>query len=319
MNDSFDVITLSDGGIYMGDVSSDGKPHGAAGTGIWKSKGMKYIGHWLNGKMHGTGTMYYLGDRKVYGVWYEGELIYEFVKSFSDTNDFENFPDPSHKQKITALLIGNNEYPTKPLRNCVNDVRAIGKKLQSIGVDVKILENATKSEMVDAIRDLGEKSNNYDHVFFFYSGHGISNQGRHYLSAIDESTDESPMLSLEKIDEYLSSQDFEDIIIVSDACCVIVNAEGNTDPVVNNGKTLMAFSTTMGQYSFDGKEPNSHSPFAIGLLEYIDKPMEVVQMFREVNRLTTAIAEREIGIMQMPTLLISPLFPSNLYLCPRYQ
>ena len=125
------------------------------------------------------------------------------------------------------------------------------------------------------------------------------------------------MLSLEKIDAFLSSQDFEDIIIVSDACCVIVNAEGNTDPVVNTGKTLMAFSTTMGQYSFDGKEPNSHSPFAIGLLEYIDKPMEVVQMFREVNRLTTAVAEREIGIMQMPTLLISPLFPSNLYLCPQ--
>ena len=114
---------------------------------------MKYIGHWLNGKMHGTGTMCYPGDRKVYGVWYEGELIYEFVKSFSDTNDFENFPDPSHKQKITALLIGNNEYPTKPLRNCVNDVRAIGKKLQSIGVDVKILERCFRQFANDGVHE----------------------------------------------------------------------------------------------------------------------------------------------------------------------
>lgn len=308
----FDVILLPDGGRYMGDVSSDGKPYGSDGTCVWRSKGQKYIGHWLDGKMHGTGTMYYSGGKQVYGVWYEGELIYEFAKPTGENN-----VDPYYRpntQKITALLVGNNNYPDKPLRNCVNDVRAIGQKLKTIGVDVRVIENATKAVLLDALKDLGEKDRLYNHVFFYYSGHGISNQGRHYISAIDESTDKSPMLSLEKIDEYLSNCDYEDIIIVSDACCVIANVEGDSTPVVNSGKTLMALSTTMGQYSFDGKKDNGHSPYAIGLLEYIDKQMEVVHMFREVNRLTTAVAEREIGKMQMPTLLISPLFPTDLYL-----
>ena len=318
-NNNSDVIILPDGGRYCGDVSDAGLPEGASGIGIWKNKGLKYIGHWCDGMMHGTGTMYYSDGREVHGVWYEGSLIYEFIKDYDNPITSENnnsFTPPAEKQKITALLIGNNDYPENPLHNCIYDVEAIGEKLQSMGIDVKILKNATKNQMERAINELSEKSEYYSCAMFYYSGHGNSNQGRHYLSAIDEFSVDSPMLSLEKIDEILSSRDYEGIIIVSDACCTIVNVEGNPNKVDNTGKALIALSTTLGHPSYDFRKPNSHSPFATGLLEYIDKPLEIGQMFREVNRLTRAFAEREIGRIQMPNLNIQSGFPTNFYLCP---
>lgn len=320
MDTNCEAIILPDGGRYLGDVSDSGKPEGAAGVCVWKEKGLKYIGHWCDGMMHGVGTMYYRDGKEVRGVWYEGELIYEFVKDYqspiiSEEPNRQTMPQDK-KQRIAALLIGNDDYPSNPLTNCIYDVTAIGKKMQSIGADVKIMENATNVEMRKAINDLCEKSNEYKHVFLYYSGHGMTNQGRHYICAIDEASDPSPYISLEEIDEKLSAKNFEDIIIVSDACCSIRNTEGNSSGVKSNGKTLMAFSTMLGQSSYDFRAPNSHSPFAVGLLEYIDKPMDVVDMFREVNRLTIAVAEREIGKIQMPTLLIGGQFPSNYYLCP---
>lgn len=309
---------LPDGGLYYGELNEAGLPESLNASGLWDD-GKRYVGQWKDGKISGVGTMYSADGREIYGYWWEGELLHEFIKASDNPITSENnisFTPPAEKQKITALLIGNEAYPDNPLRNCIYDVEAIGDKLQSMGIDVKILENATKKQMERAIYELSEKSDFYSCAMFYYSGHGNTNQGRHYLSAIDESTDDSPMLSLEKIDEVLSTQDYDGIIIVSDACCTIVNVEGNPNKVDNTGKALIALSTTLGHPSYDFRTPNSHSPFAVGLLEYIDKPLEIGQMFREVNRLTRAFAEREIGKIQMPTLNIQSDFPSNFYLCP---
>lgn len=305
------LYELLDGGLYFGELNENGLPHSERATCTW-SNGRSYVGSWINGSMSGIGTMYEGGQIIHYGCWWKGELLHEFPQ----TNDNDSIDEPilpQNKHGITALLIGNNDYADSPLSNCINDVRAIGGKLKCMGIDVEIVENASKSKMIDAIKSLTAKDKIYKHVLFYFSGHGITNQGRHYLTAIDEEQSNLPPLSMELIDEALSSTDFENIILVSDACCNIVGGDGNQEPARNGGKTIMAFSTMLGQSSWDGI-PGSHSPYAYGLLEYIDKKMDVVELLREVNRFACAYTYQVLKNVQMPVLLIPALFPSDFYL-----
>lgn len=309
---------LSDGGLYFGELNTSGLPDSLNASGIWDD-GKRYVGQWVNGKISGVGTMYYPDDREVYGYWWEGELLHEFKSGPTPSSPISNpapselpsTPTPPINHKVAALLIGNNNYSDKRLNNCIKDAEAIGEELRMMGADVTILKDARKSEMTAALQSLSDKASKYENVFFFFSGHGALNQGRHYITAIDESFSDTLPLSLEAIDEFLSKTDFENIILVSDACSVIVQGNGDTSPVISAGKTLMAFSSSLGS-SWDGI-PDEHSPFAFGLLQYISKPMNVVEMFQEANKFAMAYAMNH-NFYQQPILVIPPFFPIEFHL-----
>ena len=56
-----------------------------------------------------------------------------------------------------ALVIGNGNYRETPLRNPVNDVRAVAKALRELGFDVLAHENANKRTMETAIIEFGRR------------------------------------------------------------------------------------------------------------------------------------------------------------------
>lgn len=312
-------LEMPDGGIYSGEIDEHGRPNSTIGTCAWNG-GVAYTGHWIAGKMHGVGTMYYADGKQVYGVWYEGELIYEFRHQKQDhtetlepdntTPPVNNNP-PVNNKKIAALLIGNNNYKSgNNLSNCINDVRAIGQKLESIGIEVLKLENPPKSDVEDAIVWLcNDRSKDYDHILFFYSGHGVSNQGRHYLIAIDENDSQTLPVSIETLDAVFSSH-FENVILISDACTSISTGDWNAQPVKGGVNTLINISTSLGNYASDGI-PGEHSPFAFGLLEYLDKKMPMLDIIEEANKLACAYAYKILGQEQIPTLLKAPFYPKD--------
>ncbi|MBD5304856.1 MAG: CHAT domain-containing protein [Bacteroides sp.] len=312
---NFSTLILPDGGLYIGELNDDGLPESQEASCAWDN-GQSYIGAWANGSMCGVGTLYDRGEIVKYGYWWKGELLHDFSMPTNEELPYGNnqpippeYPEsqPITAHKITALVIGNNDYPTSPLNNCIKDAEAIAKQLRAMKVDVTILKNATKSQMIDAIQALELKARVYDHVFFYFSGHGHSNQGRHYITSIDESTSDKNPLCLEEIDEFLSGTDYKNIILASDACSVIVNGEGNPEMVKSAGRTLMAFSSSLGAVAYDGI-PTEHSPFAFGLLQYISKPISVVQMFQETNKFAMSYAIDH-SFYQQPILIISPYFP----------
>ena len=306
---NFSTLILPDGGLYIGELNDDGLPESQEASCAWDN-GQSYIGAWANGSMCGVGTLYDRGEIVKYGYWWKGELLHDFSMPTNEELPYGNnqpippeYPEsqPITAHKITALVIGNNDYPTSPLNNCIKDAEAIAKQLRAMKVDVTILKNATKSQMIDAIQALELKAR------FYFSGHGHSNQGRHYITSIDESTSDKNPLCLEEIDEFLSGTDYKNIILASDACSVIVNGEGNPEMVKSAGRTLMAFSSSLGAVAYDGI-PTEHSPFAFGLLQYISKPISVVQMFQETNKFAMSYAIDH-SFYQQPILIISPYFP----------
>ena len=75
-----------------------------------------------------------------------------------------------------ALLIGNNQYATTPLRNAVNDARDLGATLKELGFRVIVKENATRKDMIDGLREFGAALEGANTALFFYAGHACSSR-----------------------------------------------------------------------------------------------------------------------------------------------
>ena len=64
---------------------------------------------------------------------------------------------PKYNQERIALVMGNADYKTAPLRNTVNDARSMGKTLREMGFSVDLVENASQNEMKKRIDLFGRK------------------------------------------------------------------------------------------------------------------------------------------------------------------
>ena len=73
----------------------------------------------------------------------------------------------------------------------------------------------------------------------------------------------------------------------------------------------MVFSSNLDS-SWDGI-PGEHSPFAFGLLEYISKPMKVIDMFSKANEFAIAYALNH-HRYQIPVIQSVGTFNTDLYL-----
>jgi hypothetical protein len=91
----------------------------------------------------------------------------------------------TREEARTALVIGNGAYRDSPLRNPVNDVRAVAKTLRELGFNVLAHENATKKTMETAVIEFGRRLAEGGVGFFCYAGHGLQVRGRNYLVPVD--------------------------------------------------------------------------------------------------------------------------------------
>jgi uncharacterized caspase-like protein len=84
-----------------------------------------------------------------------------------------------------AVVIGNNRYPNLPsdaqLRTAVNDARAMGKALASIGFSVTRIEDAGRQDLLDRFYAFASKVKAGDVAVVFYAGHGVGIEGANYL------------------------------------------------------------------------------------------------------------------------------------------
>jgi len=86
-----------------------------------------------------------------------------------------------------ALLIGNAAYPDAeaPLRDPVNNVRALGEELRQRGFDVDISENLTKEAMRAAIDRFYGKIKSGSTALLFFSGYGIQSDRQTYVIPVN--------------------------------------------------------------------------------------------------------------------------------------
>lgn len=89
----------------------------------------------------------------------------------------------------TALVIGNARYTTAPLKNPVNDARAISSTLEELGFQETMLEDVGQKKMKRAIDKFGRTIRDGGVGLFYFSGHGMQVDGRNYLIPVDAEVD----------------------------------------------------------------------------------------------------------------------------------
>lgn len=208
-----------------------------------------------------------------------------------------SMPSAAAERRV-ALVIGNDAYPNAPLRNPVNDARAMAKTLGSLGFDVILRTNLTQRGLVEALRGFSARLGQDGVAVFYFSGHGMQVKGRNYLIPVDSdirSEDEVPYMSLDmaqvldKLEVARSRANF----VILDACrnnpFVRTFRSGRTGLAQMDAPigTLIAFATAPGSEARDGD--GDLGTYTRHLLKQVPAPgVPVEVMFRRVREGVTA-------------------------------
>jgi formylglycine-generating enzyme required for sulfatase activity len=99
--------------------------------------------------------------------------------------DTRNLQVGATGEKRIALVIGNSDYTQGPLKNPVNDARAMRARLEGLGFEVILRENLKSREISSVYREFRNKITPGAVALVFYAGHGVQFKGQNYFPAID--------------------------------------------------------------------------------------------------------------------------------------
>jgi carboxyl-terminal processing protease len=200
--------------------------------------------------------------------------------------------------KRVALVIGNDAYSISPLRNAVNDARAIDAALRASNFRTILVENAKKADMDAKVGEFLDMLGPDDTALFFYAGHGVQVQNENFLVPVDFVPGNSiasakfSCMSVALILEELKSKRAKKNIVILDACRSNPVAEkysleaGLAQPQNSGRETFIAFSTGPGQVAADN--PDGHNSwFTEALAEYVAQPaltIEINEVFNKVKK-----------------------------------
>ena len=187
---------------------------------------------------------------------------------------------PAAKPRV-ALVIGNAKYEAAvgPLRNAVNDAKAVSKTLRGLGFFVNEEHNVTRDELFEAVAGFRAKMQDAEVALFYYAGHGISVAGSNYLIPIksgyapaagDETAlrmlAETKLFNAEQVVAEMSAGGGRCNLVILDACrnTPVARDIGTRDATRTGGLTemkppagsLIAFATDAGHTAQDGTGAN---------------------------------------------------------------
>jgi Caspase domain/VHL beta domain len=212
-----------------------------------------------------------------------------------------------------ALLIGNQAYTTEigRLSNPHNDIALLERTLRGLGFEVTMVRDAglaTLHQSINAYVRRIQAAGPNAVGFFYYSGHGASDDNTNYLIPVDVKTTETgelwdQSLRLTEITRKLKAEAGNAThFVVFDACRntlkltrpgsrAVVQSKGFV-PVTQENGMLIAYATAEGELASDVGQ--GAGPYAKVLAEEIVKPgIEAVVMFRLVQRRVRAAIRQE--------------------------
>ncbi len=193
--------------------------------------------------------------------------------------------------KQYAILIGNNEYKNlKPLNTATADARSLGDLLKNkYGFEVEEpLINATRSEILTKLADMGNILSENDSLLIFYAGHGRQEEitGRGYWSPIDANKqDYINDISNDDITNLLQKIDAKHILVIADTCysgTLVLRGDNRIENInlkylKDLGSKYSRKALTSGALQpVSDSGSNGHSAFASSLLRALANNSEVL-------------------------------------------
>ena len=206
----------------------------------------------------------------------------------------------------TALVIGNSQYSTGPLRNPLNDARDMAEVLKRVGFAVTLLTDMTQAQMETAVVALSEQLRHGGVGLFYFAGHGMQLDGENYLWPVGTRMDTRADVQYKAVRANWIKGRMEEAgsalnVLILDACRDNPFAaekrsgqQGLAGMTLGTG-TLIAFAAQQGQVARDGTGRNS--PYTKHLMQQLATPgLRVEDVFIRVR----VAVERETGGKQTP-------------------
>ncbi|MCC6471204.1 MAG: SEL1-like repeat protein [Alphaproteobacteria bacterium] len=196
-------------------------------------------------------------------------------------------------EKRVALVIGNATYKEAPLKNPVNDARAMAARLRQLNFDVIARENATRQEMASAVAEFAHKLGPDSAAVIYYAGHGIQARGRNFLIPIDATLESETDLRFQAVDIGSLTDELEQAqsrvsFVILDACRnnpferrMRGGPRGLAAVDAARG-SLIAYATAPGSVAADGAGDNG--VYTAALLKALNEPgLKAEEVFKRVR------------------------------------
>lgn len=219
--------------------------------------------------------------------------------------DHPSFGQPGQTDARIALVIGNANYASAPLKNPVNDATDMAAALRAVGFQVTLGTDWTKRQMEDAIRAFGAKLRAGGTGLFYFAGHGVQVRGRNYLVPVGFAIGSESEVEYEAVDAGRVLGQMEDAgnsvnIVILDACRNnpfgrgFRSAEQGLAQVTAPNGSFVAYATAPGSVAADGAGRNG--TYTAALLEALRVPnLRVEDVFKRVRQtVARATAQQQI-------------------------
>lgn len=175
---------FSDGSLWYGPVE-DGFP---IGTGKCEfPDGKVYEGEWKRTYPHGLGGLIYPDGRVSYGNWEAGVLKERLETPFAMVKQTMKKKAPlskseTGKAKVWAIIVGVAQYSAMPSLKYSDDDAYLmyafykspeGGALPDEQISLLIDEGASRTNIINALKEKAALADSGDVLVFYYSGHGL--------------------------------------------------------------------------------------------------------------------------------------------------
>ncbi len=209
---------------------------------------------------------------------------------------------PMVAEHRVALIIGNANYKQSPLKNPVNDARAMRDKLQRMGFQIVYYENLQVKQVGSVLREFRTAIRPGSVALFFYAGHGLQVRGENYLPTVDAelATEEDvpyQALSLSSVLNAMEDSKAGVNLVLLDACRNnpfqrnFRSAPQGLARVQAPSGTLIHYATRPGSTAEDGS--GKHGTYTEALLTQIDE--KGVPIETSLKRVTVRVREATKG------------------------
>jgi hypothetical protein len=209
-------------------------------------------------------------------------------------------------EKRVALVIGNADYATAPLKNPVNDARLMAQTLREMGFDVIQRENLDQKDMKRVVHEFGERIRNGGVALFYYAGHGMQVRGVNYMLPVGARIESELDVDLEgvRVDRVLAQMERANNrmnIVMLDACrnnpfarSFRSYSRGLAFMSAPSG-TLIAYATAPGDVASDG--PGRNGLYTESFVKAVkERGLKIEDVFKRVR---AAVKDRS-GGQQVP-------------------
>jgi len=210
----------SDGTHYVGTFFK-GKPQGE-GT-VRFPNGNRYEGEWQQHAPHGRGTMHYVNGRVLQAQWERGSPIEILLTDETESPAASaREEDVENDVNVWAVVIGASRYQhMQSLKYTDDDAYQLfaflkspyGGAVPDQQIRLLVDEDATRVNILSAMRQTFYQADENDVIIFYFSGHGI--QGA--FLPVDYDGFNNSLLH-DEVREVIDQSDARHKLVVADAC-----------------------------------------------------------------------------------------------------